>query len=275
MKSARILSIFSVAFPVIFFGAFFLPCPSFAGLDLRLDLECASIIQFEELNATLQIKNITSRTLVISRGQSTDNAVVTFVIERKKNDVVKPVSNRLFVESLLIKANAQDEIKIDLSRWYNLFKTGRYIIYANVEWQGKKYNSNEMMVDVVRGLEILKKEYAVPGYDDKVRTFSLRYWRRKQSEFLFLRVDDDEENMNYGVFRLGVVIRFHKPTIKIDGYGYVTVIHQSGPDRFTRSGFKVGRDNIKYIGQCDQKQDGTPYPVLQKRVLQMKPPEKK
>ena len=275
MRLIRKLFMSSVVFSTMFLSVLFVPSISVAGLNVRLDLECASIVQFEELNATLKIKNITGTSLIISKDQSAADAVVTFVIERNEYDVVKPLSERPFVNSLLIKSNKEGLIKVDLSQWYNLFKTGRYVVHANVEWRGKVYNSNDMMIDVVRGLEILKKEYSVIGYDDKMRTLSLRYWRRNQAEFLFLRVDDDDEDVNYGVFRLGLVIRFHKPTITIDRYGYVTVLHQSGPDRFTRSGFKMERDEVKYIGQCDQKEDGTPYPKTQKRVLQIKPPKKK
>ena len=251
-----------------------LTSPSRAQLAIRLDLECASILQFEQIEAVLTVQNTSRTPLVIMPGDKQNNATLRFLIERKRFQPLAKVDKRPLVEKLVVRPDKTQKVALDLSQWYTMGKVGRYIVRAEIEWGTKTHKSNAVMVDVVRGLELVTLRRDVPGANSGRRTYTLRYWSRARSEQLFLCVDDEEAGLNYGVFRLGPIIRLKKPYMKIDAQGYVTVLHQSGPDRFTRSGLRSSRNGVTFIGQAFELEDGKPYPVRPELPLVEPPVEK-
>lgn len=235
--------------------------PCFAELLMTLRLEHASILQLERLDASLTVENTSQAPLVIMPGSDRNNAVVRFVIEKKRFEPLAMVGKEPLIEKLEVFPDKKATVTLDLSLWYMMSRDGRYIVHAEIDWQGETYKSNAEMVDVVRGIELLRVRKSVAGAGNKARTYRLRYWKRKKAEQLFLCIDDEAAGINYGVFRLGPVIRMKKPSLKVDSLGYVTVIHQSGPDQFTRSGLLSSRAGVKFIGQVRELEDGRPYPV--------------
>lgn len=235
--------------------------PTSAGLEMGLKLECASILRFERLDATLTVVNTGRTPLMIMPGTDQNNGVVRFLIEKKRFEPLPKTDKAPLIRKLIVGPDKTESVTLDLSLWYAMAKEGRYIVRAEIDMLGATYKSNAVMVDVVRGLEILNLTRGVPGMSGRTRTYSLRYWSRNRQEHLFLCIEDEAAGVHYGVFRLGTVIRLKKPVLKVDSLGYITVRHQSGPERFTRSGFLSARAGVKYIGQVHELEDGRPYPA--------------
>jgi len=141
------------------------------------------------------------------------------------------------------------EFSFDIGIWYDLSRMGKYLVYATAERGGKSYASNQVMVEVVNGIELRSVTKAAPGGSGRVLTYSLRYWARNRGEFLFLRVDDKENRMNYGVYLLGPLVRVFAPAIEVDRNGRITVVHQSGADRFSKTVFQFTDAGMQFVEQ--------------------------
>jgi hypothetical protein len=110
-------------------------------------------------------------------------------------------------------------------------------------------------------MELTRLKRYLPGYEDVERIYSVRYLARGDSEVAFLCVDEVPSGLNYGVFRLGNIIRLFKPTLEMDSRGRVTVTHQSRPYCFTRTNFLSSRHQVYCVDQSYHLPDGRPYPL--------------
>ena len=92
-------------------------------------------------------------------------------------------------------------------------------------------------LDVLPGLEIARLSAGVPAEPDATRLYTLRTLNRDRVEVMFLRIDDDDRGVCYGVFELGRIVRLYEPKLQVDETGNVHILHQSGPWQFTHSVF--------------------------------------
>lgn len=246
---------------ILFVSILLLPVVSAAQLRVSLRLEHDSFLQFEPLLAFVSIYNDSDTPFVLDEDAKDNNAHVRFGIEKKRDEPVLRINKQPMVRKLQVMTDEEQEIFADLSLWYDVGSVGRYVVRAEVDWNGKTFRSNEIMIDIVRGIEIRSVSRNVPGHPELMCKYSLRYWARGNSEYLFLRVDEEDSGTNYGVFQLGRVIRVFKPVIEVDRSGNVKVIHQSGRDCYTRSMFKSSRTSVRFVDQTYHLPNGDPYPV--------------
>ena len=153
------------------------------------------------------------------------------------------------VKGVVIEPGRGREIRRDLTLWYDMGAMGRYMVTAEIAWDGRIMASRPVVLEVVRGIELQQVSRGVRGYPNLKRTYSLRYWPREGAEQLFLSVDESPTGLNYGVFRLGPVVRVFKPVVEVDGQGKIVVVHQSTSRRFVRSVLKGSRERIYFEGQ--------------------------
>jgi hypothetical protein len=165
-----------------------------------------------------------------------------------------------YVDYLLLRPDEERALMIDVTRFFDMTAEGRYRISVRCHWRGQTWGSREHLVSVVSGIEVASITRSVSGYEDQPRTYSLRYWRRKGMEYLFLSIDDKSTARNLGVFSLGAVIRVFRPVLRVDRFGNIIVVHQSGRIRYTRSVFRIEQDVVSFIDQSYHLEDGSPYP---------------
>ena len=77
-----------------------------------------------------------------------------------------------------------------------------------------------------------------------MRSYTLRTLNRDRREVVFLRINDDDRGMCYGVFELGAIVRMFEPKLQMDEVGNIHVLHQSGPWQFTHSVFTPHGDPV-------------------------------
>jgi hypothetical protein len=227
---------------------------------VKLKLEYTSYLQFEPVNARVVIENNSDYELVIGKGESDGNSRMEFIVERDKDRPAKRIEKRAIVTNFKVKPGETYEVMRDVTTWYDLTTMGRYTIRAVVYLNGQAWESNPAIVDIVSGIEVASKTKSVPGYEDLVRTYTLRYWSRGGVEYLFLSVDEESTKLNYGIIELGPIVRVAKPVVDVDKNGNVIVVHQSSRDRFTRTTFKSTRSGIEFIDQKYLLENGAPYP---------------
>ncbi len=213
----------------------FATIPAAAQIDMRCRLENSRTVLFEPAILNLNIINNTGNTLDFSG--AIPNAHLAFDIERSPGVTVPPTGKPLFAQGIVIKPGDTFTGKVNLQAAYKITDTGPYTITARVEWGGKVFISPKLFLDILPGLEIARLSAGIPGEPDAARIYTLRTLNRDRVEVMFLRIDDDDRGMCYGVYELGRIVRLYEPKLQVDEAGNIHVLHQSGPWQFTHSAF--------------------------------------
>jgi len=232
------------------------------GLQLKLRLEHSVTLQYEPIAAFVTIVNDTARPFVISEAGQESAAVLELVIRREVNgeeEEVARLKEALLVEKVYISSDQKEEVMIEMSNFYDMREEGRYLVSVKVVWNGKTYWSERTVISVVAGLELASVSKSVPGYPDRVRTYSLKYWARESKEFLFLMVEEEPSKLVYGVFQLGPLVRVFKPFVEVDRAGNVRTVHQAGNDCYVHTFFKSDRDKVRFLDHTYRRANGDPY----------------
>jgi len=235
------------------------PLTSRADLKLILKIAPESPIQFETVYAGVTVLNDNNEALMLDEIDRYNKAHVSFIIERKRDEPIKKNDTKPLVSKLRVGPGEKHDFVVDLSSAYDLGAPGRYVIKAVLVDDKVTYESNPVVLDIVRGIEVASISKEVPGDSKRMRKYTLRYWSRNKNETLFLSVDEDEGKTNYGVFPLGFVIRNIKPVLTVDRDGRVIVIHQATRDYFLRSEFESEKDVITFVNQSRIDSEGKPY----------------
>jgi len=233
-------------------------------LELRvsLRLDPISALQFESVTAFVSILNDGEGTFIFDDSDEKNKIRIFFMVERKMDYPVKRIDDRPPLKRMKLEPGEKQEFIADVSAFHDMGAPGRYVVRAAVEVGKTRFESNPVVMDVVRGIEIGSVTRAVPSYPDRDRTYSLRYWTRDKREILFLCVDEDGGKTSYGVFALGTLLRMMKPSIEVDRQGNVVVYHQTNRACFIRSKFESNMDGVFFIDQSYLDSKGQPYQYL-------------
>lgn len=232
-----------------------------AQVRLLLRAEHPVVLQYEPLYLLLTVRNeadIPLETAAVAELRPE----FEWTVERGSGEPAPRLRDGAPLGPLRIFPEEERRFLVELTRWYDLERLGRYRIRVLCRWREQEYASPSVLVDVVPGIELARERKAVFGYPERMRAYSLRYWTRGGSEVLFLRVEEELTGMIYGVFQLGPLVRVMRPQIEADRLGNVVVTHQSSADCYTRSEFKSLRDRVEFVSQRHFLEDGSPYPTL-------------
>ncbi len=235
---------------------------SYANLRVSLRLDPVSAIEFETVTAYVSIVNDGDEIFTLDESEKSQTARFFFIVERKRDEYVKRLDERPPLRKMRLMPGEKREFITDVSAFYDVTSKGRYVIKAAIDAGKFRYESNPVVLDVVRGIELASVTRSIPGYSDRDREYSLRYNWREKKEILFLCVYEDDGKTNYGIFPLGPVIRVAKPIFNIDRSGNVTVIHQTNRDCFIRSKFQSNQDGVFFVDQAYLDVEGKPYAYL-------------
>jgi hypothetical protein len=206
------------------------------------------------------IVNDSDNPFVLDRSDPNNPADIRFEIRRAKAEKDVPRTNPApMVERLKLKPDEKRDLLLDLSLWYEVTEIGPYLARVVAVDSRGTYASPQVGFDVVGGIELKSVTREVPTYDDLTRTYSLRTWTREGGEYLFLRIDEQPSQLNYGLYKLGPLVRILDPTLDVDRAGTVKVLHQTGFDCFTKSVFKSDRNEVRMVEQTYLAEDGSPY----------------
>lgn len=225
-----------------------------ADLVITTAFEHSTLLQNEPVRVVVGVENEEDQAFVVPA----EDTELDLMVTRANGDTVQRLmeGHRIVVQ-LNVKPGGREDFMVDVGDWYDLYTEGRYVVTVTATWSGRRYSSASTAIEVVRGLEISSESRSIRGYPDRRRTYSLRYWARERREYLFLMTEEKDGART--TFDLGPVIRYYKPEMTLDRDGALTVYHQSGPDRFTRSLFKVDAREVQFVDQSYFAADGKPY----------------
>ncbi|MBM4147979.1 MAG: hypothetical protein FJ224_02895 [Lentisphaerae bacterium] len=233
-------------------------------LGMAVQMEHRSYLKFENIHAFVTVRN--SGFDEISVVDPSENRDVTLkpVLERLPGGQLPEEEDRPGIRPFRLRSGAKELVHFDVTKWFGPLAQGKYAISVEFRLGSASYRSEKILFDVVGGIEITRQQRSVPGYPDRVLTYSLRYWHRPDrghpAEWLFLVVDDEDEGLNYGVFNLGRLLRVTHPEMDIEPGGIVRVVHQMGRDCFARSVLSVSGAGVHFVDQTLHLPHGEPYP---------------
>lgn len=218
-----------------------------------------SVLQGEPIRAHVTITNDSLYPLVVGASASNAETVsVDFRVTRKDQDSPERLNKKVFANGLSLEPGDGITLDVDIAEWVNMYKMGRYRISMIWTIGGKSYESGQELVDVIGGIELKSVTKEVPFSDGSRRTYSLRYWARDGAEHLFLRADSEDGSTRYGVFELGELVRVFDPTITVDRFGSLVIVHQMGVGQYRRTEFKSTVEGVKLVTWSDVDQSGSP-----------------
>lgn len=220
-----------------------------AELELKLKLLHTSLIEYEPAMAIVTVVNDSDYPVITDPDDPNFDTRLDIEITRQGRYKSTRLRKDPAISDLRLPADEKRNMMIDISRWYDIAGMGRYVARIRAVRNGETILSNSVLFDVVHGLEIKKIRRALPGYPDRIRTYSLRYWHRDDDEFLFLTVSEENTGYNYGTFKLGRLLRINPPEMEVDRTGKVRIVHQSGNERFLESTFMSHPDEMRFIDQ--------------------------
>lgn len=256
-KDNKIYSMFGYSTIIAVVCVLLFTCRAKAQVSLSVKFENQAVIEFESILMTVKIINVGETPLVFSDYYR--NAELGIRITRPEQSLLRS-ENVEIVRDIVIMPGEEVSELIELSSIYPITETGSYKIAAQVKYNDKTFTSRLRILDVVRGIDILQKSKNLFNYEDIHLTYELRYWKRNDSEYLFMVVKDKDRHLSYGTFQLGRIVRYFKPEIHFGKKGFVTIIHQSGSKRYTRSVFKPKRNGISFTEQTHHLSNGALYP---------------
>lgn len=213
-------------------SALLLPLAAEAQVELRLRVEPRKALLHESVTAYVDVLNNSSHAMRIGGQQA--NAVLDFNIRDMNGNYVDKRSGRdNLTQTTVIEPFKQKTVVVDIVSYYRLLDARPYKISCDLQWRGEMHGSKQTYFDIVPGIVIASKTTAIPGSEDIVRRFSLLYMHRGNRARIFLKIENEEETVCYGVYDFGDYIRIQDAQMQIDGRARIHILYQSGPRRFS------------------------------------------
>jgi len=237
-----------------------------AGVELDLRLEYGEYLQYEPVRAYVSVYNDSDTPLVIRNREGRGLARLDLIVRRTQNDLMQRTSDRPVHAGSVLEPDGRTELMLEVSELYDIVGNGRYFVKATLEHGGRKYETPIRIITVVPGMELARKSKSVPGNPDRIRSYSLRYWAREGRGYLFLRVDEEETRLNYGVFQLGPLVRVSTPVLEVSRAGEVVVSHQCSRGCYMRTVLKSLAGGVTLVDQTYHLPNGDPYPFVRPKL---------
>lgn len=218
----------------------------------------------EPVLATVHIENNTGRALDFSPN---GNARLFFGIEERPSSTLAHNQQLLIERPVVIPNGDAREFTVDLLRSYSIRNPQPYMVYPRVEIDGTKaYQGMRRSLEVLSGMEILKKTYGIPGQNDAWEA-SLRAIHRDGGDRLFFRLDRQNPKMCLRGVELGRFVQLLAPQLQQDASGNFHVLHQMSPTRFVHSVFGPNGSSVETTfysstGGIEMVRDGGTWVVL-------------
>ena len=189
-----------------------------AQIRIGLKYEHSDVLQFEAVRVFVTVYNDTPDVLRLGGGPADRVLILDFQVEDSTGLPRVQSGREPLCEGVSIVPGGRHTLLLDVTRRFPMIQLQYYRVMVEGHWKGRRYESNPVQIHVVAGLVLSEVKKTAPGYEDRVRTYSLRYWRREKTEHLFLRVDElaDGRNLNYGTVDIGPVIRVFRPRLEVD-----------------------------------------------------------
>ncbi len=223
-------------------------CPAMGQVNIQLECENTTVLTHEPLTVRVTVLNSGVTPLVINSAGGA-GPQLRFSVE---HDSGRPARRRQgeTLAPLTLQPGQAQVLEVDLTMHVVLTQPDRYFVRAAVkDGVDVLARSSLKAIDVVPGTELAAAAGGVPGAPGIKRTYSLRYWGRKQKEHVFLCVSDAPSGRAFAPIHLGTLVRVVRPTVTMGKGGMVTVKHQVNRSQMMVSTLRSRRDRLTLVSQ--------------------------
>jgi hypothetical protein len=199
--------------------------------QLRLDLSAKEkfFLAYEPVPVRLEIENFTGSLLAL--GQEPHTNWLRLRVTTEEGTAVSETSEKMESPVLDIPAGRQAIVDINVARFFAAREPGSYFVQAVVSLgPGEEFTSPYVSFDISPGQTIWSQTvgFTSAGKAQK-RTYRLMKQVRGRYMRLFLRVDDEQNQLIYGVYNLGMLVSSDQPSIRIDKDSRLWILHRVAP----------------------------------------------
>jgi len=204
-----------------------------AQLRIGLASERVSYLLYEPIPVRLTIENLAGFDLLFQ--DSAEKPWLTFFITRSDHSLVLP-DQKVPGKDLKLAAGETVSLNVDITPLYRMRETGSYKVQAVIDIAGREYLSTPIQFTLENGQRIWSETRAVEG---SPRTYSLiRFAPNMQGTNLYLRVEDETQNLVYANALLGEIVDAGIPQVFFDNSGDLHILQLNGNAiyRYNRAG---------------------------------------
>lgn len=207
---------------------------SIAAEDYQLSLKLAysSFVKGEPVVVQMEVVNV-GRSLV-QTGPGKDRFFVEVSFENRYNELT-PVTKAPFARPFRLEPGKKHVSKIELDKWFSLFKEGKYYAQLVLVAGDNRYESVKKTFDIVPGVPVKEGVQMFVSRQKLKRIFKVVHWDRNRVARLFLRIEDEPAGVVWDTIDLGPHLKSSDPKLDIAADGEVTIVHRATQDAFHRT----------------------------------------
>lgn len=206
------------------------------GQELPIQVEIISDqtqwIPGEELEVGIRITNLSGRKLVLGR----DNDWFQFNLENNRGRAVNFIGKPPLLGEFEVESGTRTtRWRINLAESFEIQDPGTYRISGVLnlpEWDAR-VPSSVLLVEIIPPVTLWQQSFGVPqsvprpdGFP-QVRLYAVQQLRSLENEIrLYFRLSDGEGGRIRAVHKIGRVVGFSRPQVKIDAQARLHVLHQ-------------------------------------------------
>jgi hypothetical protein len=247
-----------------FIGLAFLCIPrAEAQIQVDISIKRPLYIAYEPLIVNVSISNLTGEALELV--DSGKNLWFGFQIENLDGRPIPANESEHINPPVRLEPGQKLTRAINITPLYPIGEFGGYRIRASIYAASlnKWFNSDSLNVEITEGRSIYEKTIGVPQSETSagsLRKITLLTHRLPSSSQLYLRVQDPSSGIIYCTHRLGRIVSYGTPEIRIDGKNTIHVFQNVAPKVFLYSHIGL---NGEIFERAIYNQSGRAKPVSQ------------
>ncbi|MBI5396005.1 MAG: hypothetical protein HZA91_11980 [Verrucomicrobia bacterium] len=205
-----------------------------AQLSVRLRLDRDRYLLYEGITATVQVDNFGAGPVKLEDAESAP--WLRLQVFSKGGQPISIVGSGFLAGSTTLKPGEAIARSANLVAFYRIREVGEYRVRAIVKAAGLggAFQSNDLVFTVVGGRTLWSKSLGVAQEKDKNtwRTFALVNLRLDPYDRLYARIENEREDLVYGVIPLGPSVTLGAPRAEVDRNARLHILHQTAPRHF-------------------------------------------
>jgi hypothetical protein len=203
-------------------------------VDVMVENERPQYLLYEPLKLRVTLTNNSGQDLVFQDQGDDGRHWIDFIVTNESSKALIHRDRPGSVPQLLLPPNQSRSLEINVTPLYAMRESGPYSIQTVVQVAGREFVSAPIGVTLINGHVIWQEKRTVDG---SLFTYSLlRFTPTPEATFIYIRVEDEAENLVYTTQRLGEIVTFTDPQTSFDSDGNLHIMYVAGKAvyRYTR-----------------------------------------
>lgn len=198
---------------------------------LKMPRDCYML--YEPVIAELTMRNTSGQVLVFG-GEAELQGSLEVELTDMHNRPLPGSGTKISLKGLILRPGIDQRIRINLSKWINLNKSGFYKLKLFIAHPMLKdeFESNPANFDISYGTVYWSRTFGIPRLTDtqaaqEKRSYTIRAMQDRSEIYLFLFVEDSKKI--YTIKRLGIVLGREKLACEIDSLNQLHILRPVTP----------------------------------------------